>query len=174
MLRLGLSLCEQIVGADPSEDTEFSLSNLISRGRLDWSGTTGLIDSNGDAEMWLRLCNLGNRQVVRVADGGTWTSATDPGDLKLIKYRLYWGSDPNGVDSYGANPVMDHLGNVHNGLTSDNLFPICVSKPSDPTQAQIATSVLQAKPVLGKNVIPFCPDGFVQASHKLTIDPRHE
>jgi hypothetical protein len=66
---------------------------------------------------------------------------------------------------------MDQLGNVHNGLTSDNLFPICVSKPSDPTQAQIATSVLKAKPVLGKNVIPFCPDGFVQASHKLTIDP---
>src|SRR5450631_3815996 len=171
MLRLGLSLCEQIVSADPAEETQFSLSNLIAHGRMDWSGKTGLIDTNGDAEMWLRLCNLGNRPVVRVADGGTWTAATVPGDWNLTKYRLYWASDPSGVDYYGANPVMDHLGNLQNGITAQNLFPLCVLKPSDATQLQYATSALQANPVLRKNVIPFCPDGFVQTSHKLSIDP---
>ena len=35
-------------------------------GGMGWSTYTGLVDSNGDAEMWLRLCNLGNRAIVHV------------------------------------------------------------------------------------------------------------
>ena len=136
MLRLGLSLCEQLVSADPAEDTQFGLANMIASGRFAWSSKTGLIDVNGDAEMWLRLCNLGNRPVVRVADGGIWTASTDPGDLNLTKYRLYWGADPNGADSYGAHPVLDHLGNLQNGLTCENSVSDLCLKPSDPTQLQ--------------------------------------
>ncbi len=169
MLRLGLSLCEQLASSDPS-GTQFPLDKLIATGRMGWSTNTGLIDSNGDAEMWLRLCNLGNRPIVRVpnVDKGTWTATTSARDLVVTGYGLYWAAGPNGEDVYGRNPVMDERGNVEQGVTSQNLFPICVQKPSDPTQLQFAVQALQASPVQG-NVIPFCPDGFVRASNQLVV-----
>jgi len=64
--------------------------------------------------------------------------------------------------------VMDDRGNLDQGLTADNLFPICVPKPTDPAQLAFATAALQASPVKG-NVIPFCPDGFLTTSNQLTI-----
>lgn len=171
MLRLGLTLCEQIVGADPSA-TQLPLAGFISTGLMHWSQVTGLVDSNGDAEMWLRLCSLGNRAIVRVpfVSGGSWTANSTATDLTVSGYRLYWASGPKGEDYYGANPVMDHLGKVDMGIAADNLLPLCIEKPSDQTELQNATRALQARPVLGKTVIPFCPDGFIQPSHQLTVD----
>jgi mono/diheme cytochrome c family protein len=174
MLRLALSLCEQLVSADPySGSTPFTLSGLIASGHMDWSDNTGLIDANGDGEMWLRLCNLGNRQIVRVArpPSNSWTPDMDAGSLFVDQNALYWATDPtSGADFYGPNPVMDHRGSVETGVTAANLYPLCVQKPTDPTQLQYATQVLQRGQVLKTNTIPFCPDGFVQASHKLTVD----
>ena len=172
MLRLGLNLCEQIVGSDV-ESTQMPLAQFIATGRMGWSDQTGLIDSNGDAETWLRLCNLGNRAIVRVPviAGGTWSATSAATNLTVTGNRLYWASDPTtGKDLYGANPVMDQLGNLVTGVTSDNLFPMCIQKPTDPTQLQFATQALKASPVLGKNVMPFCPDGFMQASNLLAVD----
>jgi hypothetical protein len=171
MLRLGLTLCEQIIGADPQQVTEFPVGDLISTGRYSWSQVSGLIDSNGDAEMWLRVCNLGNRSVVRVITVGTWTATTALADLKVSEYQLYYAADASGKDLYGQNPVMDHTGSIQTGVTPQNLFPMCVKKPSDPTQLGYATTFLQGNPVLRQNVIPFCPDGFVQTSNKLVVDP---
>jgi hypothetical protein len=171
MLRLGLSLCEQIISADPQQTTEFSLSTLLSSGRYEWSDVSGLIQQNGDAEMWLRVCNLGNQPVVRVVNpAGGWTATTDLANLTLTKYNLYAATDSTGKDVYEANPVMDQSGNIQTGVTPQNLFPLCVLKPSDPTQLQYATAALQAEPALKKNVIPFCPAALVQSSNRLKID----
>jgi mono/diheme cytochrome c family protein len=171
MLRLALSLCEQIVTSDPSS-TEITLSDLAANGRYSWGNFSGLIDTNGDADMWLHLCNLGNRPVVRVplVSNGVWTATTSVAtDLTISGYNLYWGAGPAGEDYYGANPVMDHLGNIKTGLTADNFVPLCVAKPTSATQLQNATTALAAKKING-NTIPFCPDGLVQASHQLTVD----
>ncbi len=172
MLRLGLSLCEQIADSDPNGlPLQFDLSNLQATGRLGWSKFSGLVDSNGDAEMWLRLCNLGNRPFVRVPIvSGAWTSTTSVADLSVSAFSLYWAVGPNGEKWYGANPVMDHEGNVATGVSASNLFPLCVQKPTDPTQLQYATQALQAGKILNANAIPFCPDGFVQPSHQLVVD----
>jgi mono/diheme cytochrome c family protein len=169
MLRLGLSLCEELASSDPS-GTEFPLSKFIATGRMGWSDNTGLIDRNGDAEMWLRLCNLGNRPIVRVplVEGGSWTAGTTATGLTVSGYQLYWAVGPNGEDYYGANPVMNDRGNIDQGLKATNLFPICVAKPSDATQLGFANQQLMASPVNG-NVIPFCPDGLVQPAHQLTV-----
>ena len=80
MLRLGLSICEQLVGSDPSLTT-YTLEKLIGTGLMGWSDNTGLIDKTGDAEMWLMLCNLGNRPIVRVPfpSGGSWTATSRRG-----------------------------------------------------------------------------------------------
>lgn len=171
MLRLGLQLCEQLASSD-ANGTQFPLGKFIATGRMGWSDVSGLVDINGDAEMWLRLCNLSNRQIVRVPITalGTWTDNSRASELTVSGLNLYWAVGPNGEDWYGANPVMDHLGNLATGVTPDNLFPLCVPKPSDASQLQIATQALQATPVLGKNVIPFCPDGFVQPTHRLATD----
>ncbi|MES1207639.1 MAG: hypothetical protein ABUS79_17010, partial [Pseudomonadota bacterium] len=127
MLRLGLYLCEQLASSDGV--TTYSLSNLVGTGLMGWSENTSLVDRNGDAEMWLKLCNLNNRPIVRVAypDGDGWKAATKLGELKIDGFHLYWGASPDGYDNdkpkqdwYGQNPVMDDRGNLHQGLTPDN------------------------------------------------------
>jgi hypothetical protein len=119
--------------------------------------------------LWLKLCNLGNRPIVRVPFvDGSWTASSRVTGLTVSGFNLYWAVGPNGAAYYGANPVMDQRGNVQQGVTADNTFPLCISKPTDATQLGYATAALQAGPVQG-NVIPFCPDGFVQASHQLNV-----
>jgi mono/diheme cytochrome c family protein len=171
MLRLALDLCEEIAESDIN-GTSIKMSDLITSGRMGWSKYTGLVDTNGDAEMWLRVCNLNNRQFVRaLIVSGTWTSSTSATSLFSSGNNLYWATSPTGESWYGANPVMDHLGNLRTGVTPDNLFPSCVVKPSDPALLQIATTQLQASPVAGTNaVIPFCPDGFLTTAHQLTVE----
>ena len=130
-------------------------------GRYAWSKYTGLVDANGDAELWLRLCNLNNRPLVRVlVPQGSWKASTTVTSLTITPYSLYWG------DSYGANPVMDHHGNVATGIDATNLLPLCVAKPSDATQKGYADAALAAQKVNG-NQIPYCPDGIVQSANQL-------
>ena len=54
---------------------------------MEWSAHTGLVDKNGDAEMWLRLCSLNNRPLVRVpvVPGAGWTSTTRASDLTIYR-----------------------------------------------------------------------------------------
>ena len=170
MLRLALDLCEQLVGSD-ADATTISMSNLITTGRMGWSQFTGLVDSNGDAEMWLRLCNFNNRQIVRALDlQGGWTATASALSLAASGQRLYWAKSKDGTDWYGANPVMDQVGNIETGVTPENLFPICVLRPTNAAQLAIAQQLLQASPMLGKNVLPFCPDGFAVPAHQLTVN----
>ena len=182
MLRLGLSLCEQIASADANVPA-YTLQALIGSGRMSWSSSTGLIDTTGDAEMWLKLCNLNNRPIVRVPyiqqSGSTrgWSATSNANTLTFGGQQLYWGTDATGKDLYGQNPVLDDQGNIRTGLTADNLLPICVPLPdnttkdsSGKTQLDYAKAALQASPVLGKNVIPFCPSGFVSASNQLVVN----
>ena len=169
MLRIGLDLCAQVATSSPNVNT-MTVADLISSGRYAWSASTGLIDSNGDAEMWLRLCSLGNRPIVRVpfVNNG-WTATTNAiVDLSISGYSLYWGTGTKGEDLYGTNPVMDHRGNIANGITSDNLFPLCIGKPTAATALKYADQALAAAKVNGQ-VIPYCPDGFMQASNQLQI-----
>jgi mono/diheme cytochrome c family protein len=171
MLKLGLVLCQQIATSSP-DVASLSVAEFLGRGDWNWTAHTGLIDSNGDAEMWLRLCNLGNRPVVRVPllsgshNNGHWDAQSSPGDLTVSGYRLYWGADAQGGDLYGPSPVMDHLSNIATGLSSDNFLPLCIEKPSDATERAAADQFLAKYHVRG-NAIPYCPDGFVSPAHQL-------
>jgi mono/diheme cytochrome c family protein len=165
MLKLGLTLCEQIVGAD---DTTYKLADLLAPGGMRWSQSTGLVDVNGDAEMWLELCNLENRPIVRVplVSGGKWTSTTTLTSLTLDPTSLYYATGPDGADDYGANPVLNERGTVDVGVGPGNLFPICVAQPTDPTELQYATAVLAGH----TPAIPFCPKEFVAPAHQVAYD----
>jgi hypothetical protein len=152
MLRLGLELCSDILPANHNV-AEITLDGLFADGRIDWSKQTPLIDHNGDAENWLRLCTLGNRPVVRVPYVN-WTADTLPKDLSLSFRSIYWG------DAYPSTAqVMDHRGRVVNGITADNLFPMCIQEPPKGSPEHMyADSFLSTHPVgKGGAAIPYCP-----------------
>jgi hypothetical protein len=171
MLQLGLVLCTQIATASP--DAVIPISDLQG-GRIKWGDRTGLIDTSGDAEMWLKLCSLDNRPLVRVVSPGPAWTAAQVKDLTLSGHQEYWGdgTGPDGQPLYPATaPVMDHHLQVRQGITTDNYLPICAAKPDDPVQLQAANALLASVAVGGPGgaVIPYCPPGFVVPSN-LVID----
>jgi mono/diheme cytochrome c family protein len=161
MLRLGLDLCSQIA-LSTRAFPQITLSDFIGSGRYSWRTFSGLVESNGDADMWLHLCNLGNRPVVRVAigpDSGGWTATSNAATMTISGSQLYWAVGPNGEDWYGQNPVMDHLGSIATGVQPSNLVPLCVQPPSSAAQKTYADAALAIAKVNG-NVIPYCPANF--------------
>jgi mono/diheme cytochrome c family protein len=171
MLRLGLQLCSQLAASEEYVQS-IHLSDLFAGKPISWSNYTALVDRNYDAEMWLRLCSLGNRPLVRVpfVSDGSWIGNKGIDDVYVSGYNLYWGEsekDASGkVESYyGANPAMDASGNITTGL-GDNTFPICIAKPTSAAELDAATQWLGAHKVRG-NAIPFCPPGLVTDAHKL-------
>ena len=171
MLQVGLALCNQIATATP--DVKLPASELV-QGRFKWSDHTGLIDTTGDAEMWLKLCSFGNRPLVRVVTAeNNWTedSGKNLAGLVIAGKYLYWGDakGPDGKPFFAADtPVMDHHGRIHQGLTADNPFPLCVEKPQDPTQLAYADATLKSIAVAATGaVIPYCPAGFVDPANQL-------
>jgi hypothetical protein len=171
MLKLGLDLCGQIATSTGALNS-LPMTEFVSTGRYAWSKYSGLVDRNGDAEMWMKLCSLNNRPIVRVPalPEGAWMSGTTVSTLAISGYQLYWGTGPAGEESYGANPVMDQHGNIATGLGSDNLFPLCIAKPTSAIERMYADKALAASPVEG-HVVPYCPDGFLQESRRLAFEP---
>ncbi len=166
MLELAQELCTHVLPADTAI-TVPDLSTLFYRhGTLDMTGAiTDIIDTNGDAENWLKICSLNNRQVVRVvtpASFGSWAKVSKPSDLTIERLSLYWG------DAYPSTaPVLDQNGRVVTGLTPDNLFPVCVQRPTDPNEASMADAFLNANPLNG-NILPYCPTAVLSAPLKTT------
>ena len=143
MLKLAKELCLNVL---PAVDASYDLATLFKDGHLSWGDQTGLIDLNGDAEMWLRLCSLNNRQIVRVPFVTKWTSETTP--ALAPQESLYY------ADAYPATaPVLDHHGNVVNGVKPDNLFPLCIRKPTDATELKASDDFIAKQPVKP----PYCP-----------------
>jgi mono/diheme cytochrome c family protein len=161
MLKLAKELCLNVL---PAVSTNYELTALLKDGHLAWGDQTGLIDVNGDAEMWLRLCSLGNRPVVRVPYVTDWTVANVK-PMLAPQESLWW------ADAYPSTaPVLDHHGQVVNGVTADNLFPRCVRKPTDPTQLAAADAFLAAQTVKP----PYCPPELFAGNEKwkLQSDPN--
>ena len=70
--------------------------------------------------------------------------------------------DGSGDAPYPSSaPVMDQRGHIVNGITADDVFPICVRQPADAAQAKIADDWVNANPVRtpegSANKIPYCP-----------------
>ena len=159
MLKLAQALCAQVIPA--SADVAATIDGyFFQHGTLNWTENTALIDTNADAETWLKLCSLGNRPIVRVPYVDNWANiGTKTAPVINPVTSLYWG------DSYPAGAaVLDDHGHVVNGITPDNFFPVCFQKPTDAAQLALATSYLAAHPVGGEGgaVIPFCPDVLFQ------------
>jgi mono/diheme cytochrome c family protein len=155
MLRLGLKLCQELAPGDENLPS-FSIAKFLITGRMDWGSQTGVIDTNGDAEMWLRLCSLDNRPLVRVVD------QVSSVDWEIFPYGLYWGDEYNDaqktVKAYpDGTPTMDEHGNITAGLTADNHFPMCERPVAGVTAGPTVRTT--------GNAIPLCPSSlFVKDS----------
>ena len=163
MLQLVQELCTHVAPID----------QLPLTGPFFLTGATGLglhelIAANGDADLWLKLCSLNNRPIVRVV---SYAPSGDDSSNKWLAGRapvlgggyLFWGTgDGSGDEPYPSSaPVMDQRGHVVNGIAADNVFPICVRQPTDAAQAKIADDWVNANPVRTPegpaNKIPYCP-----------------
>ena len=152
MLQLATELCRQVLPL-VDQGGDVLATDLMENGVFLWGDQTGLIDVNGDAAMWQQLCQYGNRSVVRVVL--PQFAGTDVNKLVLRpRESLYWG------DGYPAGaPVMNNRGQVVTGVGGDNLYPMCVKKPSDPALVAVLDQYLTShlNGVQGA-VTPYCPD----------------
>ena len=172
MLELAQELCVHTLLASGNDIR--TVSHLFDHGTIDWSQNTALIGENGDADLWLELCSLGNRPVVRVLvpTSGTWDQYTTPDALEIRPTQsLFWGGDDAGGTPYPADaPVLDQRGRVVDGRSlvttaqkpvPDNVFPVCIQQPTDPVQAGLVESFRQMHKVYGpqgaSNLVPYCP-----------------
>jgi mono/diheme cytochrome c family protein len=124
-----------------------------------------LIATNGDAELWERICQLDNPQPIRAIRIDA--EATPP---RLYASRLH---DENrkgreyyayvyGRENYPATaPVGNHLGDVVTGVKDDNLAPWCVQVSLDPSEsAAQKTALASIEKAAGKSM-PLCPTTFL-------------
>ena len=165
MLQLAQELCSNVL----LSTINTGATSFTSRA-LNWTQATALIAKNGDAEMWLRLCSLDNRPVVRVLlpqlqsqtgpDGRT--SAATCSGLGIDPKSLYWGDavGADGASVFAGTTVMDQRGNLVPGITAGNLQPTCVKSPTDPIEQAAVDAYLEGHPVDGDggpSVVPACP-----------------
>jgi mono/diheme cytochrome c family protein len=163
MLQLGFQLCSGILTATQNVP-KLSLDNLFSSGFIDWGAQTALIDQNGDADLWLRLCNLNNRPIVHVPNYDINGSIVH---LTITGFEsLYWG---DGGQFPADAPVMDQYGHLQHGLSPANTFPICARVPTDPQQAAVVDAYLKKNPIGGASgsPIPYCPPSLLASGNKL-------
>jgi mono/diheme cytochrome c family protein len=174
MLKLAQALCGQVlvpsdIGAWPKVDDR----GFFNKGRFNWSEQTGLIDANGDAEMWQRLCSWGNRVVVRVPYVPDWSAVDQSAPTINPPLSLYYG---DGGAYPPSAPVLDHRRRVTNGIQPDNVFPMCFRKPSDAKNLALSDAYLAAHPVGGPGgaIVPYCPDSLFQDPKSLLEAPLDE
>ena len=191
MLQLARQLCANLLLSDPNNKFAV-LGQLPGRFPVSWSGATPLIDKNGDAETWMKICTLNNRPVIHVLVPGSsgspmlsplslnpqpddwntyWSGATG---LFVAGTSLYYGTDGTGPEGIGApvipsgSPLMDQRGELSTAdlASSDNLFPMCVREPPAGSDAHAAADALLqrlAESNTGGNVIPYCPSALFAA-----------
>ncbi len=184
MLQLARQLCANLLQSDSV--LSVALGQLPGYFPVNWSALTALIGTNGDAEMWMKVCTLNNRPVIHVlvpgSNGGVssplplspqatdwnryWNGATS---LIAIATSVYWATDGTGADGIGSSvypagaAFMDQRGRISTGdlAAVGDLFPMCVREPPAGSDAHTAADAFLrqlATTNTGGNVIPYCPD----------------
>jgi hypothetical protein len=121
-----------------------------------------LVWSNGDRELWTRLCTLDNRPPLR-AIYVDWDA--EKVDMRVrASYDLRSSFDLYPSDAYPSTaPVGNDKGQIETGIQPDNLFPWCLRTPSSAAQLSKAQAHAMTHP-LGGRPLPFCPESIVPRS----------
>jgi mono/diheme cytochrome c family protein len=118
---------------------------------------TALIEENGDAELWQRVCSFGNAPIVRVI-----TFLHESTNAVAIFAPTHYRGD-----AYPANTLIgDHLGHFKPTLDpKTNFFPWCLDTETEPAKA--ASYMADNAKFFPNGVAPKCPPGFVSFGNKL-------
>jgi hypothetical protein len=148
MLELAKNACNDVLAWDSG--TPF-LTEYFNGGHPDATKAhTSLLWKIGDAEMWQRVCSIGNRPVVRVP---RW-------DGSQKDWLLYWDSSFYWGDDYGEHPVMNERGGIDPRIEKNNLMPTCIA------EADLAPSGNEPPPPPPKTPegrpIPTCPPSLLE------------
>jgi len=122
----------------------------ITTGQPDYGGST-LITSNGDAQMWERLCTYDNPlPVVKVEVTAGGTFRTQGG---ILYARSSYPSDA---------PVGDPMLGVSSGILASNFAPWCLVRPSsDELQAKL--DVAWRRDMGDGRSPPYCPEALASS-----------
>lgn len=155
----------------PSDD--YFNSNLPPLGSyLKWNDSgTPFIRTNGDLEMWVNLCSVHNRQLVRVYVAENVTDGSEKiSQVRAPLRAIYYADDGNSPPAYQYPPtdpngpygVWDHNQHVrHDGVTPDNYYPACLSPgPIGSSGTAVDPALLAALEARSK--LPLCDPGFLQ------------
>jgi len=133
----------------------------------DLHGKVGLIRSNGDAELWTRLCTLNNPAPIHVMQV--------EGNGKESPYRLYSRPSQTYSSQTYSGAVGNRRGQVEAALDPFNDTPWCVVDPTltEPNAEQLAAkqawlSSQRALPAPGATAgpLPLCPKDFVSEANR--------
>lgn len=154
MLQVAQALCVGVARMGANSST-FDLAELGGTSDQDslYAGTA-LIQKNGDAEMWTKLCSVDNPPPVRAL-----SIAVRGNDVVVFHEprSLFW------PQTYpGDAPVGSFEGRVESGVSPDNLFPWCIAPTTDPEAAQW---LAEQKTADGKQP-PVCPASFLSEANR--------
>ena len=150
MLQTGQALCKLVGQLRPGTFDPSVLKQPAEQAKL--HGDSGLINQNGDAELWTQVCTFNNPPPVHALTvsqiGGA--GSTDY-NLQFVSANAFFPA------KYPANaPIGDGYGNVQPSLTPDNVTPWCV-QATDPNDAAAQAWFSMQRSLDGKP-LPVCPD----------------
>jgi mono/diheme cytochrome c family protein len=170
MLSMARGLCSQVIGRLTNQASFDMVRGKPRQGAdatTDGGIPTSLIESNGDAELWLRLCTFQNPAPVLVAaplpppfaDG--WQ---DPLPHIFV-------DDSNGGwfrrDQYPAtDPIGNGDGEAQVGVPMTNVVPWCTPAPASPEEQAGADAFIASS--RGGRPLPYCPAGWKVEANRMT------
>lgn len=178
MLSNAVGFCQATLGIGPRRGAYLGFDHEIEgpgfpeydarrNGSLDFGFTESpLVAVNGDAELWLKACALGNPPPIRVVELGPCGLRPTDNQCKNDAPRFvitgaYWPD----IDGEWVFPnetrFGDHRARVVEGLRSDNLLPWCVKRPADAVGVGALEAAWRAGPHPSE-APPYCPTGLFQ------------
>ena len=136
MLNLAKGLCAATL-PDRSDPSLGLLPGVFDGGKLsgDYVPLTAkqapFIRTNGDWEMWMNLCSVFNRPVVRIY--GVKKLGSDDSSAQGYLKAIYYADDGSANPPYrfpADAPVWDHNMQSQVGLSPNNYYPACFQDPT--------------------------------------------
>jgi hypothetical protein len=122
-----------------------------------------LVASNGDAELWVRLCGVDNPPPIRAIKFRESSTAekSQSRSLRPPNFSVasaYW-PDLDGRPQIPENlRVGDHRGQIQEGLQPGNLLPWCVLEPTTEAERTALLEEWHARPGRANQEPPWCPE----------------
>ena len=159
MLATAQELCRNVLPLPGGVD---SIPFRVVTGTFDY-GSSALIPTNGDAEMWQNLCSIDNPPPVRGLRAVNWTDSS-------ISFKIHPYDNLYRQQGYPiSTPVGNQFGQIVPSLQSDNTMPWCIMPPMDAVELPTAQQYAIDHAISG-NSLPFCPASLISGSYQMMQD----